>query len=73
MTTEHEEKVRECLALLQEAQTLVNAAASALCSVPGFANEWSGLSKPYETIKSHWHKVAARREKLRRPKHGSLT
>lgn len=62
LTPEEESKVRECLATLQEAQGLVDRAAAALCSVRGFADEWSGLGTPYEVIKRHWHVVEQRRQ-----------
>jgi hypothetical protein len=66
MTAEHEEKVRNCLDLLQEAQSLVNQAAQQLCSVPGTADEWSDLSEPIDCIKKHWYKIESRRQALRR-------
>ena len=65
MTPEHEAKVRECLALLQEAQGLVNQAARALSCVPGFADQWSDLGEPYDAIKKHWYKIMSRRGALK--------
>jgi hypothetical protein len=35
--------VELCLQLLQQAQSLVDSAAQALCPVPGFGNQWSAL------------------------------
>ena len=56
--------VRRCLDLLQEAQTLIDAAAQALCPVPGFGNQWSRLGVPYAVVKQNWHRVEARRQQL---------
>jgi hypothetical protein len=64
MTATEQEKVRECLAYLQEAQALVNRAGEALCSVNGFAKEWSDLSKPYDCVKKHWYQIENRRAAL---------
>ena len=64
LTAEEIEKTRECLALLQEAQYVVDRAAQALYSVRGFADQWSDLSEPHETIKRHWHVVNARLSRL---------
>jgi hypothetical protein len=55
------QKVRRCLDALQLAQSIVNQAAEHLCSVPGFANEWSSLSKPHDAVKAAWHRVDSRR------------
>jgi hypothetical protein len=58
MTAEQESKVRNCLALLEEAQGLVNVAAGELCSVPGsFAKEWGRLCKLYDSIKQQWYRI----------------
>ena len=65
MTAEHENKVRECLALLGQAQSIINLAASALSCVPGFAREWGELTEPHDCIKKHWHKVYNRRSALK--------
>lgn len=62
LTPAEELKVRECLALLQEAQSLVDRAGQALCSVRGFAAEWSKLQKPIDFIKAHWYIVERRRQ-----------
>lgn len=65
MQPQDEAKVQHCLALLEEAQGLINQAASALCSVPGFADEWAGLSEPYDCVKSHWYKIEHQRRLAR--------
>jgi len=64
LSAEHADHVRQCLAILEEAQTLCNLAAQALCPVPGFADEWSALAKPYDAVKAAWHLVDARRVEL---------
>jgi hypothetical protein len=64
MTAEHKAKVQECLSILQKAQGMVNETAAALCSVPGFAEEWDELTEAYDVIKKHWHKIASRRTGL---------
>lgn len=51
--------LRRCLDLLEQAQRLCNAAAEALCPVPGFGNEWSALAG-YDAVKGDWHLVAGR-------------
>ena len=58
------DRVRHCLDLLQQAQYLVNEAASALCPVAGFANQWSAAGKVYECIKQYWHTIDGRRMAL---------
>lgn len=65
MEVEHEAKVRECLSILQTAQGLINEAAAALCSVPGFAHEWSAADDVYEAVKNYWYKVDQRRMALK--------
>ena len=57
LTDEEVASVRECLAILQQAQYDVDRAAQALCSVRGFADEWGSLTKPYESVKAGWHRV----------------
>ncbi len=64
MTPHEREKVQTALHLIQEAQSLINQAASELCSVNGFANEWSASGKVYERIKRYWHVVNSRRSWL---------
>jgi ribosomal protein L37AE/L43A len=59
------EHVRSCLAILQEAQDLCNTAAQELCPVPGFADQWSKLSAPYDAVKAAWYLVHNRLEQMR--------
>jgi hypothetical protein len=61
---QHEKAVQRCLDLLQHAQTTVDEAGQALCPVPGFAEEWSELQEPIDTIKRHWYAVEARLKTL---------
>lgn len=61
MTQEDRAKVATALHLLNEAQSLVNSAASELCSVPGFGKEWSESSKIHDIVKRYWHRVNSRR------------
>lgn len=53
--------VRKCLDILQQAQNLCDEAAQALCSVRGFANEWSKISNAYEAVKKEWYRIEHRR------------
>jgi hypothetical protein len=64
LNAEHRNKIRECLDRLEAAQNLVNAAAQSLCSVPGFADEWSALSEPHDCIELFWLKIDHRRVEL---------
>lgn len=61
MNASDQQKIRECLDLLQHAQSIVDEAAQALCPVAGFADQWSSLHKPYDAIKAAWHRVESRR------------
>jgi hypothetical protein len=58
-------KVRICLDKIEEAQGLINEAASGLSSVDGFSEEWSKLGKLYDSIKDHWHLIEGRERDLR--------
>lgn len=64
LTAEETQRVRECLEALERAQLLVNHAAQKLCSVRGFSNEWSKLSKPHDAVKQAWYMVDARYTRL---------
>lgn len=66
LSTDEQAHVRECLDLIEEAQGLINRAASALCPVRGFADVWGEASDVYETVKHYWHRVNARRGGLSR-------
>lgn len=57
-------RIRESLELLEQAQGLVNQAAQALCPVPGFGDEWSSLHDTYDAVKAAWHRVDGRRQAL---------
>lgn len=65
LSAEHRAKVRACLDLLQDAQSLVDSAAQELCPVPGFADEWSKLAAPYEAVKTAWYLVENRQRVMR--------
>jgi hypothetical protein len=54
-------KVRQSLDLIQHAQSVIGEAAQELCSVDGFADEWTGVNRLYDTIKQEWHAVNNRR------------
>jgi len=58
-------KVQKSLNLLEEAQGLINEAASELSSVDGFADQWSELGKLYDQVKATWHLVDQRQSQLR--------
>jgi hypothetical protein len=66
LTPDDRDRVQRCLDLLQQAQEMIELAGQALCPVPGFAEEWSNLRVPYETIKEHWHVVNLRLDALQR-------
>ena len=66
MSIADEARVIQCLAILEQAQGMINDAASRLCPVPGFADEWSSLSEPYESIKCAWGRIDTRWMRLRR-------
>jgi hypothetical protein len=57
LSTEHAEHVYEALRIIQEAQSLINEAARALCPVDGFADEWSASADVHAAIKEYWHRV----------------
>jgi hypothetical protein len=61
LTAEDDARVRRALALIEEAQNLVEEASQELCPVRYFADMWSLTGKLYRRIKRHWHLV----EKLR--------
>jgi hypothetical protein len=60
LSPENLRHVRECLAILQQAQYLCNAAAQELCPVPGFADQWTELTAPYDVVKAAWYSVNGR-------------
>lgn len=64
LSEEHRQKVQACLDILQEAQNLCDTAAQELCSVPGFANEWSKLGSTYTHVRNAWDLVDARRRTM---------
>lgn len=61
LSSEEHELVRDALDRIQQAQNLINEAAQSLCSVRGFANEWSDSIHVHDTIKTYWHQVETRR------------
>jgi hypothetical protein len=54
-------KVKKALDLIQHAQSVIGEAAQELCSVDGFADEWTGVNRLYDTVKRVWHTVNNRR------------
>lgn len=50
-------KVLRALAMIEEAQNLISAAARELCPVPGFVRQWEKSHKVYEHVKNYWHEV----------------
>lgn len=67
LTEQERQKVRNALACLQQAQYLVDDAARELCSVNGFAREWSDLAKLHDQVKRRWHRIEPRRVTLQPP------
>lgn len=65
LTPAEETKVRSGLNLIQAAQNAINVAAQELCSVRGFADEWSASSEPYNAVKTYWHLVDSRRQAIK--------
>lgn len=64
LTPEEQNLVRDALRRIQRSQGLINEAAQSLCSVRGFADEWSDSAQVYETVKAYWHQVEVRRREL---------
>lgn len=54
-------KVKKALDLIQHAQIVIGEAAQELCSVDGFADEWTNVNRLYDTVKTEWHRVNNRR------------
>ena len=54
-------KVKRALDLIQYAQSVIGEAAQELCSVDGFADEWTSVNRLYDTVKQEWHTVNNRR------------
>jgi hypothetical protein len=57
-------KVSLALGNLEQAQRLVNVAAEDLCSVEGYADQWTDATSLYRMIKELWHAVDSQREEL---------
>jgi len=62
-TAEERQKIRVCLDLLQEAQSLAESAAESLCSVRGFADIWADTDR-HNCIKARRRWIDARRRAL---------
>jgi hypothetical protein len=60
-----EERVRMALALIEEAQSLINCAAQELCDVRGMCPEWEGSRRVHDTIKLYWQRVNRKFQGLR--------
>jgi hypothetical protein len=54
-------KVKKALDLIQHAQSVIGEAAQELCSVDGFADEWTSVNRLYDIVKQEWHTVNNRR------------
>ena len=54
-------KVKKALDLIQFAQGVICEAGQELCAVDGFADEWTGVNRLYDTVKREWHTVNNRR------------
>jgi hypothetical protein len=50
-------KVNKALDLIQHAQSVIGEAAQELCSVEGFADEWTSVNRLYDIVKQEWHTV----------------
>ncbi|NCF87811.1 MAG: hypothetical protein GWQ08_20185 [Verrucomicrobiaceae bacterium] len=59
--------VKSCLEKLQQAQGIINEAASDLSAVDGFADEWSKVCGLYDSVKEIWYVVDERRIALQDP------
>jgi len=57
--------VKAALACIQDAQTMLDRAAQALCSVTGMRPEWSRLGRVYEQVKGSWYAVSGKATNLR--------
>ena len=58
-------QLEEALALIQEAQGLIDRAGSSLCSVRGMAKQWKQLGALYDKVKATWYAVNSRGHRLR--------
>lgn len=64
LTDEECTRVRRALDIIEQAQNLINLAASELCPVQGFADEWSAAYQVHDTVKDYWCLVERRRQHL---------
>ena len=69
LTSEEHQRVIHALALIQEAQNILETACQALCPVHGFSNEWVRVGRSRDRVKQTWHAVEARRQTLQ-PREG---
>lgn len=60
-------KVTSALQKIEEAQGIINEAASELSSVDGFADEWGKVCGLYDQVKEVWYVVDGRRIALQTP------
>ena len=63
-------KVKRALDLIRYAQSVIGEAAQELCSVDGFADEWTRVNRLYDTVKQEWHTVNNRRIEVDSEQHG---
>lgn len=66
MHPDQEAKIRNALALIQEAQTITYSAAQQLCSFP-HPNIWNKVCRQGDALKALWHQVENIRVKESRP------
>lgn len=59
-----EARVEAALAAIQEAQTLIDQAAQALCSVSGMVPEWRKLGALHGQVKRGWYAVRGKADSL---------
>lgn len=57
-------RVVDALDQLQKAQRLVSDSAETLCSVPGYAEEWEGLTELYHRVQENWQLIHQRQAEL---------
>lgn len=57
LTEDQVAKVRCGLVLIEEAQGLLRQACEQLCSVPGFATQWTNVGREHDRVKGLWHQV----------------
>ena len=65
LSSEESQKVRQALALIQQAQSLILQAQQELCPLEDFGDLWTSTGKLHDAVKKFWHRVNNRAVSLR--------